>query len=265
MSNDPPKKRALATTLRALHNPQSQNDSSADGVAAQATLDPFERFRAVWAACVTPAGRKLVLLALTDFANADGTGIRPAVATIAARCNISPKQARRHIHDLVELGVLRPTREASQHRPAVYSLNFQTLSALPHMGGLGCASTPTHDPQHSHGCPSALPPMGVNPGNDPGKTTPRGGLVSSGSAFGGPKGVNSTTWNKWVKKTRPDADELVDLVKRGEELHADGANLDALVQQALDNNWRHWPRVCEAAPVRGSKLGAPGANWGMPS
>ncbi|NVO06345.1 MAG: helix-turn-helix domain-containing protein [Rhodoferax sp.] len=113
-------------------------------------INPFARFGAVWAACITPAGRKLVLLALTDFADADGTNIRPAVATVAARCNISAKQARRHIHDLVELGVIKTTRVAAQHRAATYALDFAALSALPQAGALENASTPMGVPQTSH-------------------------------------------------------------------------------------------------------------------
>jgi hypothetical protein len=63
------------------------------------------------------------------------------------------------------------------------------------------------------------------------------------------------------------SDDLRELVERGVELRAEGADLDALVRQALNHNWRHWPRVEKAKPVRGSQLGQLGTadDWGMPT
>ena len=230
-------------------------------------INPFARFRAVWAACITPAGRKLVLLALTDFSDADGTNIRPAVATVAACCNISAKQTRRHIHDLVELGVIKITRVAAQHRAATYALDLSALSALPQAGALENASTPMGVPQHSHGCPSDLPPMGDYPGNTRGKTPRAGGGGSSGPGFAGPKGLDPAIWAKWVKKAKLDSDEISERVAEGEELRAKGEDLNKLAKRAIANKWRLWPWVGAKIGARGSRYGEdyPGKKWGMPS
>jgi len=108
-------------------------------------------------------------------------------------------------------------------------------------------------------------PMNHKEGLKTGEKIPPGGGASSGAGYAGPVGVNVVLWNRWVKKTRPDADDLADLLLRGEELRTEGADLDKLVKQALDNNWRFWPRVGDAVQVRGSRLGASDADWGVPT
>jgi len=60
----------------------------------------------VWDTQLTPSPLKFVLLAYADRAN-DLTGEAwPSLADTAARCSLSPKQARRHVHALVKAGYL---------------------------------------------------------------------------------------------------------------------------------------------------------------
>jgi|SRR5450830_579679 len=59
-----------------------------------------------WATHLTPSPLKFTLLALADNANDSTAEAWPAIATTAKRCSLSVKQARRHVHTLVELGYL---------------------------------------------------------------------------------------------------------------------------------------------------------------
>lgn len=58
---------------------------------------------AVWVLPVSPA-RKLVLLALADWADDDGGQCFPSIATIALRASISDRQAQRHMQSLMREG-----------------------------------------------------------------------------------------------------------------------------------------------------------------
>lgn len=266
----PPAKRKappVTTPKRAFQDQQMQGNFSVTEDAAQVAdgINPFARFSAVWAACVRPTSRKLVLLALTDFADADGTNIRPSVATVAARCNISATQARAHISALANTGVIRVTREASQHRATVYALDFATLAGLPPTGALKDPRAPVDRLQHPSTPTSGPQSTGADPGNYPGKTPRAGGGVSSGPGFAGPKGIDPAIWAKWIKQSGLDSGEVRELVTQGEELRARGADLTALVKQAIANNWRRWPRVGGSTTARGSRYGEnfPGKVWGL--
>ena len=210
--NAPPKRKAPAPTKvhGALQDSQPQADSSFAGDTAQgADVDPFARFRAVWAADVSPASRKLVLLSLADFANPDGTSIRPAIASIAKRCGISSNHARNHVHALLDLGAITQTHPANQRRAATYALNFDTLYGLTgeresSQGSSGRASRFSRAPAGE----CITPPLGLQPasvrapagerqGSSGLETTkgrpggrPAGGL--SGSGFAGPGGRGKT-------------------------------------------------------------------------
>lgn len=183
---EPPKRKPSAGKQEGSQDSrQQQPDFKTDGDGAQAVAaDPFARFRAVWAANITPTGRKLVLLALADFADADGTNIRPSVATVAARCTISPNQARVHIGALVVAGVIKLTKGSAQHRAATYALDFEALAGLQWTGALNNPRAPVHKFQGSSPRASGLQSTGDDPGYTRGKTTP--GV--SGSGFAGPGG-----------------------------------------------------------------------------
>lgn len=255
----PPKRKSPAPTKEqgTLRDNQTHTDFTGAGVSPQVADggNPFARFKAVWSARVTPAGRKLVLLAMTDFANADGTNIYMSVARVAKHCSIDAKQARRHIHDLVGMGVIVPT-STPDRATHTYRLDFPALAALRSTPPEGSITTP---PEGSSKKGHLLPWKTLSTpveGSLPGYTrvnNPPGGGVGSGPGFAGPKGADAALWDRWVRN-RSEADRL-DLVERGNELSASGHNLDRLVKQAIDNNWRNWPRV-EGVKVIASKLGS---------
>lgn len=134
-------------------------DFKADGNQTQAS-----KYSLIWDAPIQPAPLKLVLLAMAHFSNADGTSIRPAIATVGRMCSMSPKQARRHIQALVEMGVLTLERgRASGGRtPTRYALNMEVLASL---------NPPTDGSEDKKGQPShagtpTLPPVTLNPPAD---------------------------------------------------------------------------------------------------
>jgi hypothetical protein len=77
---------------------------------------------AVWVLPVPPA-RKLVLLALADWADDDGGQCFPAIATIALRASISDRQAQRHMRSLMRDGWIAVARnEVGGRRSRQYQL-----------------------------------------------------------------------------------------------------------------------------------------------
>lgn len=137
MSNDPPKKRALATTQRALHNPQSQHDSSAAEDAAQGVgnLKPLSKFELLWLVPM-PAARKLVAMAMANHSDANGGGIYASYLTLGWMTDIKPQQVGRHVEKLIDMGVVRITKKAVQRYPAHYAINLHVLADLAKKAGL---------------------------------------------------------------------------------------------------------------------------------
>ncbi|MGE7139165.1 helix-turn-helix domain-containing protein [Luteibacter sp. NPDC031894] len=58
---------------------------------------------AVWKLAM-PATRKMVLLAMCDWANDEGTSCHPSMRALATRASISERQAKRVVHGLIEEG-----------------------------------------------------------------------------------------------------------------------------------------------------------------
>lgn len=75
----------------------------------------------------------LVLIALADNANNDGTGSWPAVQTIALRARCSPRTAQRHLRDLEAANIIRKGNQdlvagyRADRRPTVYDLNLRAV------------------------------------------------------------------------------------------------------------------------------------------
>lgn len=72
----------------------------------------------------------LVLIALADSANDDGTGAWPAIATLAERARCSTRSVQRHLRALSEAGLIREGNQElvagyrADRRPTVYDLNL---------------------------------------------------------------------------------------------------------------------------------------------
>lgn len=79
---------------------------------------------------VTP---KLIALKLADHADDYGRNIFPAVARIAAQCEVSERQAQRVLDAMVDDGVLRRVSDGRGGRsnPTRYEFDLERVRALP--------------------------------------------------------------------------------------------------------------------------------------
>lgn len=80
-----------------------------------------------------PPHQKSVLLALANYALEDGTGARPALATLAAWTGRSAVRTKLAVRELRQRGLIAVTRRHAPHRPAEYRLVLRAIEALPSM------------------------------------------------------------------------------------------------------------------------------------
>ena len=72
-----------------------------------------------------PPQLKSVLLVLADYSREDGTGARPAMATVAAWTGRSVRRTQLAVQTLRALGLITVTRVRARHRPTEYALRAQ--------------------------------------------------------------------------------------------------------------------------------------------
>jgi len=89
---------------------------------------------AVWDSSRSTGNARLVLLAIADSADHDGTNAWPAVATIATKTRLSRRTVQRQIKELVALGELAvvagPSHISSQFRPNGYEIFLPGLREI---------------------------------------------------------------------------------------------------------------------------------------
>lgn len=146
----------------------------------------------VWDHYDRGGSEKLVLLAMADRCNDQGGSLYESVSSIAAKCNLSDKQARRIIHTFIERGLLEVIGNETggyNKRGRDYQLHLDKIKALtPPAHGSGTPPTdvrgtppthgtppmqgtpPTHVPDPSHRCPSTPPTHGSQSVIDPSLT-----------------------------------------------------------------------------------------------
>lgn len=95
----------------------------------------------VWKQSSSSGTDRLVLLAIADAADDDGTNAWPSVATIAAKCKVSPRTVQRSLGTLVELGELAVEKQAggSPSTPADKRPNRYAVLLT---GVTGCRAVP---------------------------------------------------------------------------------------------------------------------------
>lgn len=71
-----------------------------------------------------PANKMLVLLAMADHAQHDGSRVFPSIGLIAWKTGYSDKQTRRIIHALVKDNILIETRSSKGRYPSEYQINL---------------------------------------------------------------------------------------------------------------------------------------------
>lgn len=88
----------------------------------------------LWEHADVTGSELLVLLALADFANDDGSSIYPAMKTIASKARLSVDQARRVVHKLIDSGVLELVEQGGwigkRNRPNEYRIVMQSPCIL---------------------------------------------------------------------------------------------------------------------------------------
>lgn len=97
----------------------------------------------VWAHFPDGGNRKLIMLALADYANDDGQKIHPSIATLAAKVCCSEAQARRTLHALIDAGYVHVVGNERGGAPGAtrhYRLDLERLRA-----GLGARPTGSTD------------------------------------------------------------------------------------------------------------------------
>lgn len=85
----------------------------------------------VWAADLPSAPLKLVLLSMADRADDNGGRLWPSMADTAERCSMSPQQARRHVHTLIDAGFLSVVGnpKGGRNLSARYQINLDRLAS----------------------------------------------------------------------------------------------------------------------------------------
>ena len=95
----------------------------------------------VWDESEATGTARLVLLAIADNCDHDGTNAWPAVGTIARKTLLSERTVQRKIKELVMLGELRvvpgPAHIRSDRRPNGYEVVFHGATARHPAGGTG--------------------------------------------------------------------------------------------------------------------------------
>lgn len=90
----------------------------------------IEAINAAWLANVRPAPKKLVLLCLANMHNGQTGQLNPSMATVARACGMSPRQAQRHVHELIDAGLLTVVGNhngGNPHASRRYRLNLEEL------------------------------------------------------------------------------------------------------------------------------------------
>lgn len=209
---------------------------------------PPTKYSLIWAATITPATRKLVLLSMANYSEDDGTRIWPAVATIAGHCELGVSTTAEHIRQLVKSKFLSLVKPATQHWPAWYALNLGEL-ARARQPESGCLSK---DRQPESGClnnpdsqktPSRQPESGYNP-KDPDVSQGREGSVPPGSAAARPPrgpAPQLAICPEWVDKAalqrvgeRNPQRNMSEILATALEYRAKGATPEAINAELVD-------------------------------
>ena len=144
-----------------------------------------------------PSGRKLVLLALCDHANAQGE-CYPSVEAIARKCSMGQRTVQQHIGALEIAAIL--VRCFRKGRSTVYRLdprNFCTRAevAAPQDSTLQCATSVAPAPQPLHGSPAGSAPISIKEPSSNHQVV-RGTLLS-------PTWTLPDAWLQWAVEAHP--------------------------------------------------------------
>jgi DNA-binding Lrp family transcriptional regulator len=221
------------------------------------------RFAWIWAAEIEEGLSKYVLMALTKYGDKDGTNCRPSIETIAADCRLAPSTTRVHVRKLEKAGFVKATSPATQWRATTYTVNFAALAAVdrfraPADGGLAESRAPANGGLEMLRAPVAAlraPAPGADP-NDPdypnqgqeggnvvSPTLPLRGHVGNNAEVVIPEvaGVDHAKFTDLVMSGAVTQTRVKALVSKARELVAAGHDVNALLAQALESDWKRFP------------------------
>ena len=102
---------------------------------------------AVWDYSAASGNALLLLLAIADSADHDGTNAWPSVATLAKKTRLSDRTVQRRVRDLVTLGELAvvpgPSHIRWDRRPNGYEVRLPGMASCHPVGYTGRQSGPT--------------------------------------------------------------------------------------------------------------------------
>lgn len=87
----------------------------------------FQLMRAVWFRRGLTSSQKFILLALADWSSTGGTNMFPAMRTLAEKCEMSERQARRVVVELENMGMLVVRRGKGPGGTNRYEINLSVL------------------------------------------------------------------------------------------------------------------------------------------
>lgn len=262
-------------TEGAFQNTKPPAHSRPAGDWEQANSEEWKRWRATLRAIqhadIHPPVLRLLLLDMAIHANPKTGLIWPSVTTMARECSLSTAHTKRLLRTAKSAGLIvvaQATLGGNRADTVHYRIDTEKV-ARGFMGEPGSPMNPVHKSTLRGFIHDPSPGSSVSYKEDK-KTVeenPPGGGVSPGSGFAGPVGVDSALWGRLIEKPwfKLTGAQLHDLVAEGNELHAQSADINALVKMMLAKKWQDWPRVGDAVQVRGSRLGASDADWGIPA
>lgn len=173
----------------------------------------------VWTHFPRGGSEKLALLALADWCDDDGGRLYPSISAIATRICVSPSQARRLVHGLIEKGLLEVVGGHHGGPPGAtrrYRLNLAAIESMTDSGATPTAETAstdatprmdatprTHARDGLHPCARRLAPVQANT-----SVTVREPSIGPRSSRGSRLDVTTLPddWRAFCETKRPDLD-----------------------------------------------------------
>lgn len=194
----------------------------------------------------SPAGQKMVLLALCDNANDQGE-CYPSISMLARKCSMAERTVQGHITSMEEEGIVR--RELRTGRSTIYhidSRNFRTPaeSAPPqnlHQPRSESAPPPPQNLRHSPA--TAAPITTSKPSVEPSKNQKRGAKGAqddlSLNVTLEALGVDQETIRDWIEHRKAKKAPVTPTVLAGMQREAAAAQvtLDFAIRYSIEANW----------------------------
>lgn len=207
----------------------------------------LQALTAAWAREVSPPARKLVLLFMANAHNASTGQLNPSVDAVARGCGITACQARRHLHALIDAGLLEVTANANGGPPTAtrsYRLNIETPSADATPSTNATPSADARDP--SHPCTRPLASMRVTPSTGATQTgknrnEPEGNrkIERERSVLSRPADVSESVWQDFTALRRAKRSPLTATGLEGirKEAQRAGFTLEATLAECCMRGW----------------------------